>query len=338
MFLIVLSHYAYHNGIVDSALPLGFNRFLLEFCELGNIGVIIFVLITGYYSVSKSNPFKLKRLLSMILQVFFYSAVIYLVFVLVGMEEFSVVGLVKNFLPISFIKYWFITAFILLYIFIPYINNLLNHLERKKHLRLIIILLAIFSILPMLTTQHFYGNELVQLVVFYIIGAYLGKYKDNYFSKKKNSWMVLAISSTILIISVIALDLLGLWMPIFGQHSNYLLSRHSIFSIAVAVSTVSLFVQAKPFTNRFINGIAACVLGVYLISDNYLVRKLIWIDILNVPGQANEPTLILHMFASVIAVFLVCTVIEFIRLHTLEKVFFVVYDKVGERFLRKRLE
>ena len=49
-----------HNGVVNTDLLLGFNRFLLEVSSLGNIGVILFVLITGYYGISKRNPLRIS--------------------------------------------------------------------------------------------------------------------------------------------------------------------------------------------------------------------------------------------------------------------------------------
>ena len=51
ILMIVLSHYSVHSGISRNMLSLGWNRFLLEITSLGNIGVIFFVLITGYYSI-----------------------------------------------------------------------------------------------------------------------------------------------------------------------------------------------------------------------------------------------------------------------------------------------
>ena len=52
MFMIVLSHCSVHSGINFSSLPLGFNREILELSMLGNVGVILFIFITGYFSIN----------------------------------------------------------------------------------------------------------------------------------------------------------------------------------------------------------------------------------------------------------------------------------------------
>lgn len=336
MLLIVLSHYTVHSGIVSAELPLGFSRFLFEAGGLGNIGVILFILITGYYSIGKSDPFKLKRLMSLIFQVLFYSLAIYLIFCIFGIEDFSIGNFMKNMLPITFKQYWFVTAFAALYILAPYINALLYNIDRKQHLQLIIIALTLFSIIPTFTTQTFYGNELVQFVMLYSIGAYLGKYKDSFFSKRKNAWLVLIGCGAMILLSIVAFDLLSTHWPIFSKYSKHLLNRNSIASILFSVSVFSLFIKKKPFTNNLINVIASCAFGVYLISDNNYIRGVLWTNILNVSSFASSPILFLHIIGSVIAVYLVCTIIELIRLNTLERLFSLIYDRTKKR-VEKRM-
>lgn len=336
MFLIVLSHYTVHSGIINTDLPLGFNRFLLEVGGLGNIGVILFILITGYYSIGKSNPFKLKKLMSLIFQVLFYSLLIYLIFCILGIERFSIGELIKNLLPVTFKQYWFVTAFVVLYFLTPYINTLLNNMSRKQHLQFILIILVLFSVIPTLTNQTFYGNELVQFVMFYSIGAYLGKYKDSFFSKRKNAWLVLIGCGAMIVLSIVVFDLLSTHWPLFSKYSKHFLNRNSIVSILFSISVFSLLIKKKPFTNNLINVIASCAFGVYLISDNNYIRSVLWTNILNVPSFASSPILFLHIIGSVIAVYLVCTIIELIRLNTLERLFSLIYDRTKKR-IEKRM-
>ena len=78
MIFIVMSHYTVHSGIELTSLPLGINRFILEVTRLGNIGVIIFMLISGYYLIEQKS-IQLKKVLKLYLQILFYSPIIYLV-------------------------------------------------------------------------------------------------------------------------------------------------------------------------------------------------------------------------------------------------------------------
>ena len=334
ILMIVVSHYTVHNGVVNSSLPIGFNRLLLEITVLGNIGAIIFVLITGYYSIDKAKPFKFKKLILLIFEVSFYSTIIYLMFVLLKLETFSVINLIKNIFPITFKQYWFMTAYIVLYIFAPFINIFLNNMNRKQYINFIVISLLIFSILHMITTSDYYGNELIQFILFYSLGGYLKKYNNNIFSRKYK--LLLIVTSLLLIISVIIFDLIGIKINIVAIHSSYFYSRSSIISILFSVSLFILFLNMK-INNRIINYISQYILGVYLISDNNYVRNILWSNILQVENYVNSPLLIFHMISSVLLVFIICIIIDFIRKATLEKLIDKMYDYLKNKIVKNKL-
>ena len=62
MFIIIIHHYTVHNGIDNFSLPIGGNRFILEITRLGNIGVILFVFITGYFQIENKKRVNLIKL------------------------------------------------------------------------------------------------------------------------------------------------------------------------------------------------------------------------------------------------------------------------------------
>ena len=337
ILMIVLSHYTVHNGVVNNTLNLGFNRLLLEVTTLGNIGVIIFLLITGYFCIEQEKPFKFKKLVFLYLQILFYTVGIYLVFLILKKETFSIKTFIKCILPITFKEYWFMTAYTVLYIFTPFVNKFINSLSKKEHLIYILISLLIFSVLHTISIQDYYGNEIVQFVIFYSIGAYLRKYKDNIFSVKNNNCIILGLIIIIMSLSVIILDLLGMKWKIFGEHSIYLFSRTSILSILFAVSIFSVFIKRKEYNSKFINGISSSVLGVYLITENNLIRSELWVNILKVYKYVNSNYLILHMLCSIFMIFVICIAIEYIRKSTIEKILNIVYDNINKKIINNKL-
>lgn len=331
IIMIVISHYTVHNGISNSTLSLGFNRFFLEISTLGNIGTIIFVLITGFYLSKNENGLKLTKILKLYLQILFYSIFIYIIFVIFKLEPFGIKSLIKVLLPISFEGYWFASVYVLLYIFHPYINKLLNKLDRKDHFKLVLTGLIIFSILSTITTKGYYANELIQFILFYSMGAYLSKYKNNIFNNQKLNKFILIISSSILCLSVIFFDIVGTKINWFNENSTYLFSRTSIFSIMFAVSLFNIFINKKEKNNMHINSISSCVFGVYLISDNDYVRSILWSDIFKNANYVNSILLIPHMLISIIIIFIVCIYIEYLRKYILDK----IYEKKISKYINK---
>jgi len=327
MLLIICSHFCVHNEIIKSSLPLGINRFLLEFFSLGNIGVIIFILITGYFGVKNNTPFKLKRFIILILQTFFYSFVIYIVFVVSGKTSFSLIGFIKALLPITFKTYWFMTSYIILYIFMPYINKLINSINRKEHKNLCLICIIIFYFLSTLTTSDFYGNQLIQFFSLYIIGAFIGKYKYNILNNKSKCLLLCLSSLLIIVISIISFDLVGTKYSVIGEHSNYLLNRNSIVALMFSIGLFGYVINIKEKNNQFICSLSKYVLGVYLIHDNYYIRALLWTSIFNIKTIINSKMFFLYFVLIVLLIFIVCILIEWIRFNLIDKLLIKIYDK-----------
>ncbi len=331
ILLIIISHYSVHSSVITNNLPMGFNRLLFENAVLGNIGVIIFILITGYYLISNEKPFKLKKFLNLYLEVLFYSSIFYFIFILLGREKITVLGLLHNLIPISHVSYWFMSVYLIMYLFSFYINKFLNSLNREEHFRFILISLIILTI-GSITYSLYYINELVQFIIFYSIGGYLKKYPDNKLNQTKKNYIILFITIILLILSTILIDLLSKKHAIYIGLSSYYYSRNSILSILFSISIFNIFILRKEKSNKIINFISQYVLGVYLISDNNYVRSILWTELLNVPKYAYSKLLIFHLLFSVIVVFVVCIFIEFIRKNTIEKIYSPLIEKIDRKF------
>ena len=91
MVMIVFHHFAIHGGFQWDSLLLSVPYFWCNFISMGGkIGVDVFVLISGYFLVTDEGPiFNFKKILKYWGQVFFYSIVIYIIFVLLDSQIFS---------------------------------------------------------------------------------------------------------------------------------------------------------------------------------------------------------------------------------------------------------
>lgn len=329
--LIVISHYSVHNGISNYTLNLGINRFLLETMTLGNIGTVLFVLITGYYMINSRGGVRLKKLFGLWLQIWFYSVSIYIIFCSFGLTEFSIKATIQNLFPITFEQYWFATTYIILYIFHPFINKMLNSLTRKDHLSLILIGLTIFSLLHTMTTKSFYGNDLIQFFLFYSIGAYFSKY-NSIFKNNKLNYFLIFVSIFIILLSILIFDMIGMKVPIFAIKSVYLLNRTSPFVILFSICLFNVFINKKHFNSRIINIIASGVFGVYLISDNNYIRIPLWQKIFKNHKYVCSNFLIIHMICAVFLVFIICCLIDLVRKYTIDSVYNKCFSKKIDRF------
>lgn len=317
MLFIVTSHYTVHNGFDNSILPFGLNRIILDCATLGNIGVILFVLISGYFMIGQDR-IKPVKVVMLWLQTIFYSVIIYFICILLNSNTFSLSSFIKCFFPITFNQYWFIGVYMLMYILSPYINKFLNSIDKKQHFKFNLVMLVLFSLLPTLTTKMDYGNELIQFILFYSLGAYFYKY-DLSLLNKKNNKILLVITSIILFFSVVIFVLLGSKISFFNDVSIYLFNRDSIIAILFSISLFNIFINRSEFNNKYINLIGSCTLGVYLIHDNPYLRHFLWMKVFKNSDYVYSNYLFVHLLISVLIVFIVCIIVEYARKNLIEK-------------------
>lgn len=133
MMFIVMHHltingYGLQSGLIGKStisISSSYATFLAILNSLFVIGVNVFFLISGYFGIH----FKLNRLLKLISEVYFYSIVLNSLVVLFGFSRISLGYIRKIFFP--FIDYWFIYAYVLLYILSPLINVGLERISER---------------------------------------------------------------------------------------------------------------------------------------------------------------------------------------------------------------
>ncbi len=326
MIFIVCSHYSVHGGIDNTKLfyvnPL--NAVILQVAVLGNLGVDIFVIITGYYLVNKK--WAVKRVLRILFQVWSYSVVIYFVLLALGEVELSRETLLRALCPTLTGQYWFFTAYFILYVLLQFINPALLRLDKAAFLRLLLILLVFWCLIPTITGFEFCGTEIPQFVMLYSIGAYMRLFPSKAISMKK-SIIAIAVISVLMFGTTVFADIAIERWGILGGKQNYFYSRTSVLTLLLAYLFVRAFTTAKKTYFKYINAISGCVFGVYLFHDNRSLKKILWQKLLHTTDFADSPLLILHMIGAIILVFACGVVIEMIR----QKIFNTLSERIVDK-------
>ncbi len=333
MFFIIVSHYSVHGAPSGFIFEFSLNSIFIVFTKLGNLGVIIFVILSGYF-LSKST-FKVKRLFQLLAQVLFYSVSIYTILCITGIQQINLRNTFISLFPTTTSLYWFFTAYTVLYLFTPLINKMLDNMSKKSHLTFNITMLVLWSVAPTLTTNSFFGNEIAQFLMFYSIGAYLRKYPDNMLNKKKNNLILVATCALIMMLSVVCILKISEYYPWISKYAAYFYSRSSIFAIGLAVGLVVFFSNLKPFYSKALNIVSGATFGIYLIHDNKFFRTFMWKEIFNTDVHTYSPYVIFHILGSAIVIFAVCCVIELLRQNIIEKPSMKLYDKAESKILSK---
>ena len=139
--------------------------------SLFNMGVSVFMLISGYYEIH----FSLKKLVRLESTVLFYSVCGMLLQGAVC-GEWSAGAVVKAFFPISTRHYWYMSVYMILFVFSGYINGILDKINKKTFLTVIGLMLLFFSVMPTFTYFEIMGDNgkgVANMLLMYLIGRYI---------------------------------------------------------------------------------------------------------------------------------------------------------------------
>lgn len=332
MIMIITSHSCVH-GLAGVTSNFILNNITKDILTLGNLGVAIFVIITGYVSVEKS--IKISKILKLEFQIMFYSILFYIITTIINGYNIFSIELLKAFFPITFKKYWFMSAYMILYLLIPFINLFIKNIEKETFNKFLLMNIILVFIIPTITTSDLYFNELFQFLTFYLIGAYLknNEIKSKAFLKKVNIFLVSSI--ILLICSSVLIELMSLKFQFLSKYGTYFFNRNSIFILVLATCIFIKTLSIKPFSNSVINTVASTTLGIYLIHDNPNFRSIIWNRIFDLSKYINEYYFIIMIFLTTFIIFIISFLIELLRKTILDKFIEKIISKLNNKITKQ---
>lgn len=334
MITIVAHHYVVNSGITNefdySSITL--NMVFLQLWGMwGKTAINVFVMITGYFMCSRQLT--VRRIAKIYMEAQFYTIIIFVLFLIMGYESISVNSIFRVlFWNLSGIGSGFTASFLAFYIFIPFYNKLISTLNRADHLKLICMLLALYTGTSTFFFCEGIFSEPVWYIVLYFVAAYVKIYgSGTWINNNKIIGPMLAAFICLAYASVLCIDFIG---SRFGFVSwGYLIAdSNKLLAFLVGVSTFLFFNNISIQYNGFINTIASTMFGVLCIHANSsAMRDWLWKKILNVSGMYSSSIveLVSHAVLSIVAIFAVCIMIDLIRIRMIEKPIMERLDKCG---------
>lgn len=173
MYMVCILHTLGQGGILR-ACELGTTEYrtfwfieILAYCAVDG-----FAIISGYTAVDK--PRKFEKLADMWFQAFFYSFVLTVILTIAGLNPgWSVKGMIKSAMPVTFGTFWYFTAFFALFFAIPILNRFVFSVDKQTARIMLLVMLALFSCigLPADAFKMNWGYSALWLMVLYCVGA-----------------------------------------------------------------------------------------------------------------------------------------------------------------------
>lgn len=270
MFLIMLFHFEYFGETwrIDKANSLLDQIILSSYLPFGKIGVYLFIMITGYFVGIKSYRIKKSLTKAFIIwsETIFYSVTLFLIIVLLGLMNFSFKNFIAACLPFITNQYWFVSAYIMLLVLIPFINLAVENLGKKQFMYLIIITSFFGCFLTSINNSTFSSEiSFGYIIPPYLIGTFIRKY----------GIQVSYVKIKITILYLVAVLLTAL-ISYFGYGKYRSFFNFGILELLIATLVFVGFTKNRSFHNIGINTIAKTVFASYLITDNLYLKAAIW--------------------------------------------------------------
>lgn len=340
MILIIAHHYVVNSGIqelYDFSDINGNMLFLQFFGFAGKIGINCFLLITGYFMCQQKV--RLVKFLKLYLEIKFYKLVFYLIFLAIGLETLNLESFISNVFNLAFNQgsSSFTAVFIGLFLLSPFINLGIKNLNERQLVTLISVLLILHTVS---STFFFASTEnLGWYITVYLIGSYIRLYHKTFFEKRM-LWPLLTLGFIILAwISIGVVDLIG---PMVGFETFYhmVIGSDKLLAIAIAITLFFCFKNLKLGYHKFVNTLATTTFGVLLIhADSDAMRTFLWKMVFRVPEQYWKPLpdLIFHAICTVLIVYVICVIIDLMRICLFEKPFFCWWFRKNPEIVERTL-
>lgn len=303
------------------------------------VAVNCYVLISGYFLSDSTSSF--RKLAVLWKEIIFWSIILYVACLFV--TDFSPLEAIMALFPVSTREYWFVTVYFALYLLSPYINTFLKHIGQTYHLRLVLLLVFLFSLLPSILPfpgddgniglAGIGGTNLCWFITLYVIAAYLRYYGDEIRWKlTKYGYLLMYVCVGLLVLASNLIfsfseELFGFG----GSCASYFYNYASIFMLVMSVSLFLFFEKSTlELPNKVENivfSLSKLTFGVYLIHEHPSVRKVIWPFVIRITDTYFEkvPYILIFLGWSSL-IFFGCLLLSFVRYLAFE-----LFDKLRNK-------
>jgi surface polysaccharide O-acyltransferase-like enzyme len=321
MMMVVVLHYLGKGGILADLSETGNTGYGMAAWVLECFAIVAvnsYMLLSGYFA--KKAEFKLSRLVRLYVQVWLYSVVIGFLAYFIGIypaEEFSVHYVLTLIFPITMGHYWFMSAYVLMYILIPLLGAGLRSMNRKQ-MQAAIILLLLFncilkSVIPARLEMDAQGYDCLWYLCMFVIGLYISRFGAQITRASQGAALYIA-GVALTFGELMLLHLVYVRTGSFGHIMKISIEYNHIFPLIASLGLFTMFINInlKGKISDIILKLGPYTLGVYLLHENIAVRYE-WQKWLGAERINSVTALLLWTAAAVITVFAAGIAIDFVR-------------------------
>ncbi len=317
MLMVVAIHFTLHGGIFETVYRSNLNYVFSVFLKnISTVSVDCYILITGYFLCKSKCHF--EKVLTVYLQLFYYS----IFFLLLNLiwpitPNVSRISLfLHSIFPFTTMQYWFVSSYLALLFFSPFLNALIGIMDKRQFLFLLVGLSFVTSVMPSLGLDIFSFNRLAKPMLFillYFVGAYCRCWVD--LTRARGRFFLAAY----LLLTALNFMLLLANLVSMRTHNICLFHCEDFLFVLTCAAATALFLWfgclkiASPRFGRIILFFAPLTFGVYLFHENPYFMGFLWHRIVRIQNFFNSDWYPVIGIGAIIGIYLAGSGFDWIR-------------------------
>lgn len=310
MIMVILIHSYGYGGLSYNAFGANHytSKLIYTFCEGA---VNCFALISGFVGYKAKHKF--SNIFYLIIQVAFWAILLTTIYKFRYPSEVENSEFVFCAFPFVHTQYWYFRAYFCVFLFIPFMNLLIDKTTRNQANFLIITIFIVFSVIPTYFSYDAFilnnGLSPLWIALLYIVGAYLSKYNFNEKYKKKY----------LLLVFLICITITYLW-DLFSNDDFMFLKKLTLYTsptlVIGSICLVLLFSKIKigSISKKIVKFFTPLTFSVYIIHmSTYVINKFFrgfYIEFVDY----NPFLFPIVVIGASILIFIICALIDYLRL------------------------
>lgn len=353
MMMVVVLHYLGKGGLLpelhqpwgapeQATGVYGVAAWTLE--TLCIVAVNVYMFISGYFL--SGSAFKLSRLLQLYIQVWAYSVVFGLVGALTGVVAETATDthyLLTLVFPVTMGHYWFMTAYVFLYLLLPFVGMAVRQMTKRQLQTAAVLLFLVFSIaksvLPLRLEMDGQGYDCLWYLCVFVSAAYIRRFGIPFLKKRGRGICLYAACCLLAFTGTMALRFIYIRTGSIGRMTGMCLEYNHILPFLGALGLFCAFARME------INGKIADVikkigpytLGVYLLHENLGLRYT-WQPWFGSDRIHSVGELLLFTLLAAVGVFIAGILVDMLRAGLMAVLHRLLYKLKGYRKLIEKIE
>lgn len=317
IIFIISDHFTGQSGIATYDTTQHLIIYTISTCG-SRIACAIFVIISAWFGVEQK--FNFCKVIKIWISTFFYVICVTLMCALFFHIPYDEKTIIRAFFPISGGALWFVSYFMILMLISPFLNLIVNRLERNEYK--LALILASIPIIMFLTVFNMVtnplSNEMWGFIYIWFLTGYFKRFQPKWIT---NKWLNFSfmLFGQLIICFIRALAQQNDNVTIAAYMEMYRAMFWTLPPLIIAFCSFFFFNSIDIGSSKIINKMASTTLGIYVIHQTPGFYPYLWNGIFKTSQYVGTKWQVEYGIFVVFTVFIGCMMIDIVRQKLFQK-------------------